>query len=72
MFDMTLSHYHPASNYMFKLNNRNTGTKCETCSKKTLKTPEGHPWRRSSGIFIVKFEHISQLVLVFLLFTLSR
>ena len=28
-------------------------------------------WRRS-GIFIVNFEHISHLVLVFLLLTLSR
>ena len=28
-------------------------------------------WRRS-GVFIVNFEHISHLVLVFLLLTLSR
>ena len=27
---------------------------------------------RSSGIFIVNFEHISHLILVFLLLTLSR
>ena len=27
---------------------------------------------RSSGVFIVNFEHISHLVLVFLLLTLSR
>ena len=33
--------------------------------------PERRQWRRS-GIFIVNFEHISHLVLVFLLLTLSR
>ena len=29
-----------ASNYMFKVNNRNTRTRCEICSKLTIKTPE--------------------------------
>ena len=54
----------PTGNYMFKVNNRNTRTRCEICSKLTIA-------RRHSGIFIVNFEHISLLVLVFLL-TLSR
>ena len=45
-------------------------TRCEICSKLTIKTPERRYWRRS-GVF-VNFEHISQLVLVFLLLTLSR
>ena len=40
------------------------------CSKLTIKTLEQHHWRRS-GIFIVNFEHISHLVLVFLLLTLN-
>ena len=31
---------HPAGNYMFKVNNRNTRTMCEICSKLTIKTPE--------------------------------
>ena len=43
----------PAVNYMFKVNNRNTLTRCEICE-------------------IVNFEHISHLVIVFLLLTLSR
>ena len=30
----------PAGNYMFKVNNRNTRTRCEICSKLTIKTPE--------------------------------
>ena len=46
---------------MFKVNNKNTRTRCEICSKLTIKTPERCQWRRS-GVFIVNFEHISHLV----------
>ena len=53
---------------MFKVNNRKTQTRCEICPKLTIKIPE----QRRSGIFIVNFEHISHLVQVFLLLTLSR
>ena len=46
-----------------------------TCSKLTIETLEQGvkyvQWCRS-GVFIVNFEHISHLVLVFLLLTLSR
>ena len=43
-----------------------------TCSKLTIETPERpQAWDRS-GVFIVNFEHISHLVLLFLLLTLSR
>ena len=62
---------HPAGNKMVKLNNRNTRTRCEICSKLTIKIPERRHWRRF-GIFIINFEQISHLVLVFLLLTLSR
>ena len=61
----------PASNYMFKVNSSNTGTRCETCSKLPTKTLERRYWRRSS-VFIVNFEHISHLVLEFILLTLNR
>ena len=61
----------PAGIFLFKVNNRNTRTRCEICSKLTINTPERRQWRRS-GVFIVNFEHISHLVLVFLLLTLSR
>ena len=57
-----------ASNYMFKVNNRKTKTRCEKCSKLTIKIPERRQWRHF-GIFIVNFEHILQLVLVLLLLT---
>ena len=55
----------PAGNYIFKLNQKNTWTKL------TIKTLERLHWRRS-GVVIASFEHISHLVLVFLLLTLSR
>ena len=60
----------PAGNYMFKVNNRNTRTDCEICSKLTVKAPERSYWRRS-GVFIANFEHISHLFLVSLLLTLN-
>ena len=42
----------PTGNYMFKVNNRNTGTRCEICSELTIKTP------CSSGS-IVDFEQVN-------------
>ena len=53
---------------LLKVNRRNT--RCEICSKLTIKTPKRRQWRRS-GVFILNFEHISRLVLVFLLLTLN-
>ena len=41
------------------------------CSELTIKTPE-RCHRRRSGVFIVTFEHISHLFLVFLLLTLYK
>ena len=55
---------------MFKVNNSNTRTRCEICSELAIKTPERRQWRRL-GVFIVNFEHISPIVLEFLLLTLS-
>ena len=57
--------------YLLKVNDRNTSARCEICSKLTIKIPERRHWRRS-GVFIVNFENISQLVLVFLSLTLNR
>ena len=61
-----------AGNYMFKVSNKNTRTRCEICSKSTIKTSEQRQWCHS-GVFIDKFEHISHFVshLVFLMLTLS-
>ena len=32
--------FNPAGIYLFKVNNRNTRTRCEICSKLIIKTPE--------------------------------
>ena len=55
-----------ASNYMFKVSNKNTRTRRDICSKLTTKTLERRHKLRS-GVFIVNFEHTSHLVLVFLI-----
>ena len=59
-------------NLEFHLNNRNTTKRCEicSCSKLTIKTPEGHQWRRSA-IFIVNFRTFF-LVFLLLLLTLNK
>ena len=62
--------FNPVGIYIFKVNKRNTRTRCELCSKLTIKTPERRHWRRS-GVIIVNFEHILHLTLVFLLLNLS-
>ena len=49
---------------------QNTRTKCEICSELT-KTSERRHWR-FSDVFIVNFEHISHLALVFLLLPLKK
>ena len=61
----------PANIYLFKVNNRDTIKRFETCSKLTIKTPEQRQ-QRCSGVFIVNFEHISHLFLVFLLLTFDK
>ena len=58
---------------MLTLNTQERHTQIQsafTCSKLTIKAPEQRQWR-GSGVFIVNFEHISHLVLVFLLLTLN-
>ena len=60
----------PVNIYLFKVYNRTTRTRCEICSELTIKTPEKRHWCRSS-VFNINFEHLSHLVLVFLLLTLN-
>ena len=50
--------------YLLKVNNRNTKTRREICSKLALKTPEPHHWRRS-GIFIVNLSIFETLLKCF-------
>ena len=51
---------------MFKVNNINSRKRCEICSNLTTKIPGRRHWR-CTGVFIVNFEHVSYLFLVFLL-----
>ena len=57
MFDRVL---YPRGIYLFKVNNRNSRKRCEIRSQ--LITPGRRHWRRS-GVFILNFEHISNLLL---------
>ena len=61
---------HPPGIYLLKVYGRNTRRRCEKCSVLTVKTQDRRQWR-CSCVFIVNFEHISHLVLVFLLLTLN-
>ena len=71
MFDKVLSTpFYLAGIYLLKVNDRNTRKRYKRYSKLTIKTPERHWWRRS-GATVVNSEHISHLVLVFLLLTLK-
>ena len=49
---------------------RNSRERYEICSKLTIKT-ERCKWR-CSGVLIINFDHISHLVLLFLLLTLNQ
>ena len=64
---MNIENIYSAHIYLFKVNNRNTRKRCETCSKLTIKKPE----TGRAGVFIVNFEHISHYFL-FLLLTLNK
>ena len=57
--------------YLFKFNNGNNKAISEICSKLTIKTLERHQWH-CSGAFIVNFEQVSDIVLVFPLLTLNK
>ena len=50
------------NNHLFEVNDKITGKRCEICSKLKIKSIE-----RRSDVFIVNFDHISHLFLVFLL-----
>ena len=63
--------FYSAGNYKFKVSNRNTRTRCEICSKLTIKTQERRHWLCCS-VFIVNYEYIPPFVLVFLLFNFEH
>ena len=57
--------------FFFKATNRNTGKRCKKLATTTTKKTEQRQWGHS-GVFIVNFEHISCLFLLFLLVTLNK
>ena len=57
-------HEIPTGIYLLKFNNRNTKKRSETCSNLTTDTQKRRQWRRSD-FFIVNFEHILHLFLLF-------
>ena len=58
--------------YMLKVDNKNTRLRHETCLKLKLKSKYTRKTLSNGALLsIVKFEHISYLVLVFLLWTLN-
>ena len=65
---MKLTHWSiPVGMYLFNVNNINTRTRFEICSKLTIKTPE----RRHSGVLIINFEDNQYNKIKLLLLTLS-
>ena len=67
----TVNVSNPVSICLFKISNGNIRAICEICSKFQIKTPERRQWR-CSGIFIVYFEQIAHIVLVFPLLILDK
>ena len=63
--------FYPAGIDLFKMNNRNTRVMYKICSELTKKIPEQCQWGRSR-VFIVKFEQILQINLVFPLLILNK
>ena len=57
----------PTDIQLFIVHNSNTRQMFEICSELTIKTPEWH-----STVFIVNFEHVPHIFLVFLLLTLNK
>ena len=55
----------PVGNYLFKANNRITKTRCEICSKLTIKILERRHWRRS-GVFLLTLNIFYTLLCLYL------
>ena len=66
-----ISVIYPVDVYLFKGNIKNIRKRCEICSKLTVKAPERRNWS-PSGVFIVNLQHISHVLLVFLLLNLNN
>ena len=65
---MILWFWSPAGIYLLKVNNRNITTRCEICSKLTIKTTEPSHWRRLWIMFTIT---TLDIVMMALLLTLN-
>ena len=61
----------PANIYLLRVNNWNIRTRYEIGSNSTIKKPERGHWPHF-GVFVVNFEHILHLFLMFLMLTLNK
>ena len=64
LISKTTKRSNPAGIYVFKVKNRNTRKSNEIYSKLTIRTSQRRHLSRSN-VFVVNFERISHLVLVF-------
>ena len=65
----------PSRKLLVQISNGNTRAIYKICLKLTIKTPTSFSVftaKHSSGVFIVNFEHVSHVVLVFPLLTLNK
>ena len=57
--------------FTFSKSTMETRTMCEICPEVTIKTQERH-YRGRSGLFVINFEEISHIALVFPVLTLNK
>ena len=57
--ELVLFSYFPAGICLLKGNNRNTRTRCEICSKLTIKTLGRRQWCSGVSVSIVNFEQVN-------------
>ena len=61
----TANKYWPTNIYLFKVNKKNIGKRCEIFSVLTIKTPDWRKWCHYA-VFILNFEHILHIFPVFI------
>ena len=66
-----MKYFFPSWHLLAQSNNENTRAMLEICSKLTIKTPERRH-RHCSGVFLVTFEQISHIALLFPLLALNK
>ena len=68
---MNKTDYLTGRHLLVQSQNGYTRTMCEICSNLTIKIEEWSQWHRS-GVFVVNFEYVSDIVLLWPLLTLNK